>query len=216
VKQPIQGGQNDAAMTRSERRKQKRVIALSLLGFVVSTCVAIWLWSSIGEGKSTQQAIDKLEEALREKDMEELEQLVYVPNQKIKKEQLDPLFAYLEKHPSGYNKIRRDLEKQRDVHVYIKGLTSTPPIFSMKLYEGKYVFEPALYTLYVQVDGKEVSIFVNGTNVCETKTEVFSGKVGTYFPGLYEVKVVKGDVQQTKHVSLFGGERIQTISFQLK
>ncbi|GMB08032.1 hypothetical protein EDD69_10930 [Thermolongibacillus altinsuensis] len=216
MKQPIQGGLNDGAMTRSERRKQKRVIAWSLFAFVVSTCVAIWLWGSMSEGKSAQRAIEKLEEALREKDMEELEQLVYLPGKKIKKEQLDPLFAYLEKHPSGYDKIRRDLEKQRDDHVYIKGLTSTPPIFLMKLYEGQYVFEPALYTLYVQVDEKGVSIFVNGTNVHKTETEAFSGKVGTYLPGLYEVKAVKGDIQQTKHVSLFGGERIQIISFQLK
>lgn len=204
-----QGGLQKEAMTRSERRKQKRSLVIFLfLLFVVSACV-VGIWGMAKQETSEQKAIGQFIAALRQEDMHMLRQFVDAPFEHDKL--LSPLFAYLRKHPEGYDQIRKELEQQQNDQVYIKGLTSTPPIFLMKLSQGTYKFEPALYHVYVQTNEQGARILINNTYVGETNASLM--KVGEYVPGLYEVKMVTDEREQTKQISLFGGERIRIVHF---
>ncbi len=203
-----QGGMQKEAMTRSERRKQKRLFVFVCLLFVVSTCV-VGAWVVAKQKTSEQKAIEQFIAALRQEDMHMLQQFIDVPLEN--KASLLPLFAYLRKHPEGYDQIRKELDRQKDDRVYIKGLTSTPPIFLMKLSQGTYKFEPALYHVYVQTNEQGARILINNTYVGETNASLM--KVGEYVPGLYEVKMVTDEREQAKKISLFGGERIRIVHF---
>jgi uncharacterized membrane protein YvbJ len=173
--------------------------------------------------------IERFAEALEEKDLPELKKYIRVPDSAIRvnEKNLQPLFTYLDEHPDGYKKIRDELEKRDDTErVYIKGLTSEPPIFLMRVYEkhfflfNQYVFEPAVYSLIVHVQGKNVVLYVNGKKVYKTESEMFSGKIGSYLPGIYEITAVKkeGDKKkkQRKEIVLFGGPKAQSVSFTFK
>jgi uncharacterized membrane protein YvbJ len=173
--------------------------------------------------------IERFEEALEDQDVSALKKYIRISDTSIpvSTNTLKPLFTYLDEHPEGYKKIHSELEKQsKKDSVYIKGLTSKPPIFLMRVYEkqyflfNQYVFEPALYSLVANVEGEGVSIFVNDKKVYETKTETFSGKIGSYLPGIYEITAVKKaeneTKKQTKKVVLFGGQRVQHVHFQFK
>ncbi|MGJ7034568.1 PEGA domain-containing protein [Anoxybacillus eryuanensis] len=203
-----QGGLPKEAMTRSERRKQKRLFVFVCLLFVVSTCV-VGAWVVAKQKTNEQKAIEQFIAALRQEDMHMLQQFIDVPLEN--KVSLLPLFAYLRKHPETYDQIRKELDRQKDDRVYIKGLTSTPPIFLMKLSQGTYKFEPALYHVYVQTNEQGARILINNTYVGETNASLM--KVGEYVPGLYEVKMVTDEREQTKKISLFGGERIRIVHF---
>ncbi|WP_461200384.1 PEGA domain-containing protein [Anoxybacillus sp. TBDG-1] len=203
-----QGGFQKETMTRSERRKQKRPFVFVCLLFVVSTCV-VGIWGMAKQETSEQKAIEQFIAALREEDMHMLQQFIDVPLEN--KASLLPLLAYLRKHPEGYDQIRKELDRQKDDRVYIKGLTSTPPIFLMKLSQGTYKFEPALYHVYVQTNEKGARIFINNDYVGETNVPLT--KVGTYVPGLYEVKIATDEHERMEIISLFGGERIRMIHF---
>ena len=171
----------------------------------------------------------RFEQALREEDIPTLKEYIRVlnPEIRIEKETLSPLFAYLQNHPDAYKKLRSNFEKQlNDKKVYIHGLTSEPPVFTVRIYEKNYslhdqfVFEPTLYTLYVDIEGEGASIQVNGREAIKTETKHFSGKIGTFLPGVYEVTVVRKNGEdfhkQTKEVVLFGGQRTKYISFSHK
>ncbi|OOE04551.1 hypothetical protein BO219_03900 [Anoxybacillus kestanbolensis] len=202
------GGLQKEAMTRSERRKQKRPFVFVCLLFVVSACV-VGAWGVAKQETSEQKVIEQFIAALRQEDMHALKQFIDAPLEK--EVSLSPLFAYLRKHPEGYDQIKKELAQQKDDRVYIKGLTSTPPIFLMKLSQGIYKFEPALYHVYVQTNEQGARILINDTYVGETNASLV--KVGEYVPGLYEVKMVTDEREQTKQISLFGGERIRIVRF---
>ncbi|MBB5355344.1 putative membrane protein YvbJ [Anoxybacillus mongoliensis] len=203
-----QGGLQKEAMTRSERRKRKQRFVFVCLLFVVSACV-VGAWGVAKQKTSEQKVIEQFIIALRQEDVHTLKQFIDAPLEE--KASLLPLFAYLRKHPEGYDQIRKELERQKDDRVYIKGLTSTPPIFLMKLSQGTYKFEPALYHVYVRTNEQGARIFVNNTYVGKTNTSLM--KVGEYVPGLYEVKMVTDEREQTKRMSLFGGERTRIVHF---
>ncbi len=200
-----QGGLQKEEMTRSERRKRKRPFVFACLLFVVSACV-VGAWGMVKRETNEQKVIEQFIIALRQEDVHTLRQFIDVP---LNHKSLSPLFAYLRQHPEGYDRIRKELERQKDDRVYIKGLTSTPPIFLMKLSQGTYKFEPALYHVYVQTNEKGARIFINNDYVGETNVPLT--KVGTYVPGLYEVKIVTDEHERTETISLFGGERIRMI-----
>ncbi|AST07151.1 hypothetical protein AF2641_09870 [Anoxybacillus flavithermus] len=203
-----QGGIQNEAMTRSERRKRKQRFVFVCLLFVVSACV-VGAWGVTKREMSEQKIIKQFITALRQEDMHALKQFIDAPLEK--EVSLLPLFSYLRKHPEGYDQIKKELAQQKDDRVYIKGLTSTPPIFLMKLSQGIYKFEPALYHVYVQTNEQGARILINDTYVGETNASLV--KVGEYVPGLYEVKMVTDEREQTKQISLFGGERIRIIRF---
>jgi uncharacterized membrane protein YvbJ len=173
--------------------------------------------------------IERFAEALEEKDLSELKKYIRVPDPAIRvnEKNLQPLFAYLDKNPEAYKKIRNELEKQDEKEpVYIKGLTSEPPIFLMRVYEkhyllfNQYVFEPAVYSLIVHVEGKNVMLYVNEKKVYKTESEMFSGKIGSYLPGIYEITAVKKEGNKTKkqrkEIVLFGGPKAQSVHFTFK
>ncbi|MCX8002067.1 MAG: PEGA domain-containing protein [Anoxybacillus mongoliensis] len=203
-----QGGLQKEAMTRSERRKRKRPFVFVCLLFVVSACV-VGAWGVAKQETSEQKVIEQFIIALRQEDVHTLKQFIDAPLEN--KVSFLPLFEYLRQHPEGYDRIRKELERQKDDRVYIKGLTSTPPIFLMKLSQGTYKFEPALYHVYVRTNEQGARIFVNNTYVGKTNTSLM--KVGEYVPGLYEVKMVTDEREQTKRMSLFGGERTRIVHF---
>nr|WP_255573346.1 PEGA domain-containing protein [Anoxybacillus sp. ST4] len=203
-----QGGLQDEAMTRSERRKRKRTHIVSVLLLVVSVCV-VSVWGMTKKETGEQKVIEQFMTALRQEDVHTLRQFIDIPLESD--DTLLPLFAYLRKHPEGYEQIRKELKQQQDDRVYIKGLTSTPPVFLMKLSQGVYKFEPALYHVYVQTNEKGARIFINDTDVGETNVSLT--KVGSYIPGLYELKLVTDEHEQTKQLLLFGGERIRIVHF---
>ncbi|RAK16596.1 hypothetical protein B0I26_11710 [Anoxybacillus vitaminiphilus] len=173
--------------------------------------------------------IERFTEALEEKDLPELKKYIRVPDPAIRvnEKSLQPLFTYLDKNPDGYKKIRDELEMQDEKErVYIKGLTSEPPIFLMRVYENhyflfnQYVFEPVVYSLIVHVQGKNVILYVNGKKVYKTESETFSGKIGSYIPGIYEITAVKKEGNETKkkrkEIVLFGGPKAQSVQFTFK
>ncbi|WP_052659347.1 TcaA second domain-containing protein [Bacillus alveayuensis] len=213
--------------------KQRRKYAYKIL-----FCIALVIILSYGILKGygmiktysgREAVIARFTEALEEKNLSKLKKYIRVPDSAIRvnEKNLQPLFAYLTEHPEGYKKIRYQLEKQNEKErVYIKGLTSEPPIFLMRVYEkqhiflNQYVFEPAVYSLVVHVEGKNVMLYVNGKHVYTTESEMFSGKIGSYLPGVYEITAVKKEdnetKQQRKKIVLFGGPKAQSVHFVFK
>jgi uncharacterized membrane protein YvbJ len=96
----------------------------------------------------------------------------------------------------------------------------------MRVYEkhfflfNQYVFEPAVYSLIVHVEGKNVMLYVNGKKVYKTESEMFSEKIGSYLPGIYEITAVKKEGNKTKkqrkEIVLFGGPKAQSVHFTFK
>jgi uncharacterized membrane protein YvbJ len=237
--------QEHALQARYEQRKQTRFFARhrrnmylrQFLRMAVIAVIVVVLWL-VGVGivkgygmlkneAGKEVAMRRFEQALKEKDIAVLKSYIQMPDEtmSIDKTTFAPLFAYLDAYPQAYKKLHRDLEKQwNNKHVYIKGLTSQPPIFSMKVYEkqfflfNQYMFEPTLYSLVVHVEGENVTILVNGKKVQGEETkEPFSQKLGPYLPGMYNVTVIRKEgeetVKKTKTVVLFGGKRVHEVDF---
>ncbi len=134
-------------------------------------------------------AIMRLKDAIEDRDVAALQAMLRVTEETvpINEKTLAPLFAYVERHPEAYEQLDREFARQRKSgHVYIKGLTSHPPVFTIHVFEDRYVFEPALYFLHVRVDDPEASLVVNGVKTEEEATKdpfvkktrpVFAGRV---------------------------------------
>lgn len=219
------------SQTREERCKESRASRRWRM-LLLTGAIFFFLWFAVQgcqmllDDIRNNFNIEEFERALRKKDIFKLQMLIRVQNPEIKinKETLQPLFSYFETHPNGYKKLRNDLEKQLDMKkVYIHGLTSEPPVFSIRVYEqhyslrDQYVFEPTLYTVHADIEGKNVSILVNGKEIMKTETERFSNKIGIFLPGLYEITIVKDEEgeerKETKEIVLFGGQRTRHIDF---
>ncbi|ANB61697.1 TcaA second domain-containing protein [Anoxybacteroides amylolyticum] len=206
-----------AAQQRSIKRFSWTAFVLLAL-FVISITV-IKGYGMLKNEMGKEMAIRQLEQALKEKDWDVLKTSIR-SNVPINEKTLAPLLLYLDKHPKGYKVLRRDLEKQKETkHVYIKGLTSVPPIFKMTVYETKfllfdqYVFEPALYSFVIRAEA-DTTVFVNGEKVeGEATKEPFVKKYGPYLPGMYEVTLMENKKKRTKAVVLFGGERLREVKF---
>lgn len=206
---------------KTKRRNIKRVgwtVFILLLLFVVSITI-VKGYGILKNEMGKEVAIRNFEQALREKDWNAL-QLSIRSTIPINEKTLAPLLLYLDKHPKGYKVLRRDLEKQKETkHVYIKGLTSVPPIFTMAVYEtqfllfDQYVFEPSLYSFVIRTEA-DTTVLVNGEKVeGEATKEPFVKKYGPYLPGMYEVTLMENEKKRTKTVILFGGERLREVKF---
>ncbi len=232
--------QEYAVQARYKQRKQARFFAqhrryLRPLLLIAVIVAVFWLvgvgivkgYGALKNAAGKEVAIMRFEQALKERDIAALKRYVRMPDEtmSVDKTTFAPLFAYLDAHPQAYKTLHRDLEQQwNNKHVYIKGLTSQPPIFSMEVYEkqfflfNQYMFEPTLYSLIVHVEGEDVTLFVNGKKVQgEVTKEPFSQKLGSYLPGMYEITAVRKEgeetVKETKKVVLFGGKRVHEVHF---
>jgi uncharacterized membrane protein YvbJ len=217
---------------RLEEKQHQKYFYRILFRIVLVIIIGYGILKGYGMMKTSggrEVTIERFAEALEEKDVSELKKYIRVPDSAIRVNEtnLKPLFAYLDEHPEEYKKILNELEKQGEKErVYIKGLTSEPPIFLMRVYEkqsflfNQYVFEPAVYSLIVHVEGEDVRLYVNGKKVYKTESEMFSGKIGSYLPGIYEITAVKKEGNKTKkqkkEIVLFGGPKVQSVHFTFK
>lgn len=213
--------------TRVDGRKKAKQRNIKRVGWIVFVLLFLFIVSvTIMKGygilkneMGKEVAIRHFEQALREKDWNALKTSIRstIP---INEKTLAPLLSYLDKYPEGYEMLHRDLEKQKETkHVYIKGLTSVPPIFTMAVYEtqffllDQYVFEPALYSFVIRTEA-DITVFVNGEKVeGEATKEPFVKKYGPYLPGMYEVVLIENEKKRTKTVILFGGKRLKEVKF---
>jgi len=206
-----------AAQQRSIKRFSWTAFVLLVL-FVISITV-IKGYGMLKNEMGKEMAIRQLEQALKEKDWDVLKTSIR-SNVPVNEKTLAPLLLYLDKQPKGYDVLQRDLEKQKEVkHVYIKGLTSVPPIFTMTVYEtqffllDQYVFEPTLYSFVVRAED-DATVLVNEKKVeGEATKDPFVKKYGPYLPGMYEVTVITKQTKKTKTIVLFGGERVREVKF---
>ncbi|MFC0295889.1 hypothetical protein [Geobacillus jurassicus] len=227
------GGQNGAAaLARSEKRQQARVLSREkrrkkqyrLIGWLLVAIVVLWgagalLWGGYGALKtaaSREIAIMRLKDAIEDRDAAALQAMLRVTGETvpINAKTLAPLFAYVERHPEAYEQLDREFARQRkNGHVYIKGLTSHPPVFTIHVFEDRYVFEPTLYFLHVRLDDPEASFVVNGVKTeGEATKDPFVKKIGPYLSGAYSVTVVHPDEKKkTIRVELFGGARVHEV-----
>lgn len=226
---PDDENEEKALSTRLEQRRQaaqqQRIrlflwTVFVLLALFVFTVTVIKGYGMLKNEMGKEVAIRKLEEALKEKDWDVLKTYIRSDTVPVNEKALAPLLLYLDKHPKAYAALRRDLEQQwKEKHVYIKGLTSIPPVFTMKVYEtqffmfDQYVFEPTVYSFVVRIE-EDAPVLVNGEKVeGEATKEPLVKKYGPYLPGMYEVTVITKQKQKTKTVVLFGGERVREVTF---
>ncbi|OKO94849.1 hypothetical protein RA955_10055 [Geobacillus proteiniphilus] len=226
------GGQDGAAaLARYEKRQQARFLSREkrkkqyrLIGWLLVAIAVLWgmgtlVWSGYGTLKtaaSREMAIMRLKDAIEDRDVAALQAMLRVTEETvpINEKTLAPLFAYVERHPEAYEQLDREFARQRKSgHVYIKGLTSRPPVFTIHVFENRYVFEPALYFLHVRVDDPEASLVVNGVKTEEEATkDPFVKKIGPYLPGAYAVTIVHSNgKKKTARVELFGGARVHEV-----
>jgi uncharacterized membrane protein YvbJ len=228
------GGGGAAALARYEQQKQARLFMRErrkkfyrILWYASLAIAAMWvvgalLWkgySTLKNATSREIAVMHLEDALKDKDVAALQTYLRVSDETvpINKKTLAPLFSYLDAHPQAYKTLERDFDRQRNMkHVYIKGLTSKPPIFTIKVFGDRYVFEPTLYSMNIHLNEPDDEIMINGEKVKgEPTKDPFVKKVGPYLPGAYTVTVVEADGEkrkkETKQVHLFGGARVYEV-----
>lgn len=226
-------GNGRAMLARYEQRKQARLVAqkrrkkyyrfMWRIGFAI---IAAWIigklilsgYSVLKNTADREIAIMRFEQALKRKDVAALQTYIRIHGEAfpVNETTLQPLFTYLEKHPQAYETLERDFDKQRKMkHVYIKGLTSKPPVFTIKVYENRYVFEPTLYFLKIRLDEAGDQMMVNGKKVQgELTKDPFVKKVGPYLPGTYTITSVEDGEKRkkrTKRVALFGGARVHEV-----
>lgn len=227
-------GSGTAMMARYEQRKQARVFMRErrkkyyrLIWRVALAVMAVWImgelvikgYEALKNAAEREVAIMRLEKALKNEDIADLKKYIRIPDESlpVNKTALQPLFTYLKDHPNAYEKLERDFEKQQKTkHVYIKGLTSKPPIFTIKVYEDRYVFEPTLYFFNIRLHEPDDEIIINGKKVQgEPTKDPLVKKVGPYLPGTYTITSVKKDgkkrEKQIKRVTLFGGSRVYEV-----
>jgi uncharacterized membrane protein YvbJ len=227
-------GSDTAMLARYEQRKQARLFMRErrkkyyrLIWRLALAVMAVWgigglILKGYGALKSTAErevAIMRLEKALKNEDIADLQKYIRIPDESlpVNETTLQPLFTYLKDHPNAYEKLERDFEKQQKTkHVYIKGLTSKPPIFTIKAYRDRYVFEPTLYFFNIRLNEPDDKIIINGKKVKgEPTKDPLVKKVGPYLPGTYTITSVKKDGEKrekrTKKVALFGGSRVYEV-----
>ncbi|KYD30453.1 hypothetical protein DER53_14590 [Parageobacillus toebii NBRC 107807] len=227
-------GSGTAMLARYEQRKQARLFMQKrrkkyyrLIWRIALAVMAVWgigglILKGYGALKNTAErevAIMRLEQALKDEDIADLKKYIRIPDESLSVNEttLQPLFAYLKDHPNAYEKLEKDFEKQQKMkHVYIKGLTSKPPIFTIKVYGDRYVFEPTLYFFNIRLNEPDDKIIINGKEVKGKPTkDPLVKKVGPYLPGTYTITSVKKDGEkrekQTKKVALFGGSRVHEV-----
>jgi uncharacterized membrane protein YvbJ len=224
-------GSGAAALARYEQRKQARLLMRERRKKYYRTFLrtalaiaAVWMigaliWKgyiTLKNAASREMAVMRLEDALKDKDVAALQTYLRVPDKTIpvNEKTLAPLFSYLDAHPKAYETLERDFDKQRNMkHVYIKGLTSKPPIFTIKVFGDRYVFEPTLYFINIRLNEPNDEIFINGEKVeGEPTKDPFVKKVGPYLPGTYTIAVKKQEKQNREaKVHLFGGARVYEV-----
>jgi uncharacterized membrane protein YvbJ len=227
-------GSDTVMLARYEQKKQARLFVQErrkkyyrLIWRIALAVMAVWaigglILKGYGALKNTAEreiAIMHLEQALKNKDIADLQMYIRIPDKAlpVNETTFQPLFTYLKDHPNAYETLERDFEKQRKIkHVYIKGLTSKPPIFTIKVYGDRYVFEPTLYSLNIRLNEPDDEIIINGEKVQgEPTKDPLVKKVGPYLPGTYTVTSVKKDGEKrekrTKRVTLFGGSRVYEV-----
>ncbi|WP_031410050.1 zinc ribbon domain-containing protein [Geobacillus vulcani] len=211
--------QRERVLSREKRKKQYRLIGSLLFAIAVLWGLGALVWSGYGTLKtaaSREMAIMRLKDAIEDRDVAALQAMLRVTEETvlINEKTLAPLFAYFDRHPEAYEQLDREFARQRKGgHVYIKGLTSHPPVFTIHVFEDRYVFEPTLYFLHVRVDDPEASLVVNGVKTEERATkDPFVKKMGPYLPGAYAVTVVHSNgKKKTVRVELFGGARVHEV-----
>lgn len=211
--------QQKRLLSREKRKKQYRFIGWLLLAVAVAWGAGTLVWSGYGTLKtaaSRELAITRLKEAIEDRDAAALQTMLRTIDETvpINEKTLAPLFAYFEQHSEAYEALDQEFDRQREGgHVYIKGLTSRPPVFTIHVFEDRYVFEPALYFLHVRVDDPEASLVVNGVKAEEEATkDPFVKKIGPYLPGAYTVTIVHSNgKKKTTRVELFGGARVHEV-----
>ncbi|NUK29408.1 hypothetical protein HT574_04615 [Parageobacillus sp. VR-IP] len=207
---------------RERRKKYYRIFLRTALAVAAVWIIGALLWKGynmLKNAASREIAVMRLEDALKDKDVAALQTYLRVPDETIpvNEKTLAPLFSYLDEHPNAYETLERDFDRQNDMkHVYIKGLTSKPPIFTIKVFGDRYVFEPTLYSMNIRLNEPDDGIMINGEKVeGEPTKDPFVKKVGPYLPGVYTVTVVKADGEkrkkETKQVHLFGGARVYEV-----
>jgi uncharacterized membrane protein YvbJ len=227
-------GSDAAAMARYEQRKQARLLMRErrkkyyrIFLRMALAIAAVWvigalIWKgyiTLKNAASREIAVMRLEDALKDKDVAALQAYLRVPDKTIpvNEKTLAPLFSYLDAHPkAAYETLERDFDRQRNMkHVYIKGLTSKPPIFAIKVFGSRYVFEPALYFINIRLNEPNDEIFINGEKVeGEPTKDPFVKKVGPYLPGTYTIAVKKQEKQNREaKIHLFGGARVYEVDF---
>ncbi|WP_051529989.1 hypothetical protein [Anoxybacteroides tepidamans] len=219
----------EGAATRSAKRKQlvRRTYFRAFLRTAVMLAVLLFLAAALLKGLGALKremergaAIERFEEALKEKDMSVLKMYIRSEEVAINDRTLAPLLTYIDRHPKAYDVIHRELEGQsKEKHVYIKGLTSVPPVFTMTVYEtqlsplNQYVFKPTLYSFVIRQE-EDAEVMVNGEPAQGAATkDPFVKKYGPYLPGQYEITLKTKQGNKTKTVVLFGGSRIREIKF---
>ncbi|MGP3561261.1 hypothetical protein [Geobacillus subterraneus] len=211
--------QQARVLSREKRKKQYRFIGWLLFAIAVFWGAGALIWSGYGALKTTagrEIAIMRLKEAIEDRDAAALQALLRVADETapINGQTLTPLFAYFDQHPEAYETLDKEFARQREGgHVYIKGLTSHPPVFTIHVFENRYVFEPALYFVHVRLDDPEATLVVNGREVKGGATkDPFIKKIGPYLPGVYTVTAVDPQgKKKTVRVELFGGARVREI-----
>ncbi|KXG09776.1 hypothetical protein AT864_01945 [Anoxybacillus sp. P3H1B] len=224
-----QVSQEEVVPSRQRMRKQivwhKRYRAFlwaAILGGVFCFFIGVMMkgYAALKNEMSKEAAVHQFEQALKKKDVRTLKNYIRSEEITVNEKTLAPLFTYVDQHPKAYEMLERDWERQwNEKHVYIKGLTSIPPIFTMKVYEKQfflfhqYVFEPTLYSFVIRQE-EEATVLVDGKAVQGQPTkEPFMKKYGPYFPGLYTVTITTKKETKTKKVVLFGGKRVHEIQF---
>jgi uncharacterized membrane protein YvbJ len=223
---------SEAQVREKQHRKYYRILFRIAFVIIIGITVTTGILKGYGILKTyggREITIERFEKALENHDIPALKKYIRIPDPAIavNRETLQPLFAYLDQHPEGYEKIHNELEKQtKKDPVYIKGITSEPPIFLMRVYEKQYflfhqyVFEPAVYSLIANVEGSNVALYINGKKVHTTSSETYTGKIASLLPGVYEMTAIKKDEdqtkKQTKKIILFGGQKAQQVHFQFE
>ncbi|MGZ0085469.1 hypothetical protein ACWNXI_07785 [Caldibacillus thermoamylovorans] len=206
-------------LSREKRKKTVRFFSWLFFALAVAWGAGTLIWNGYGALKtaaSREMAIRQLKNAIDDHDVAALRGMLRVTNEEvpINKKTLAPLFAYFDRHSEAYDELDKEFDRQRKgEHVYIKGLTSRPPVFAIHAFRDRYVFEPAFYFLHVRVDDPEVTLVVNGvTRKGEATKDPFVQKIGPCLPGLYEITVVdRNGKKKTVRVELFGGARVREI-----
>jgi uncharacterized membrane protein YvbJ len=232
----IKGAGSDAAvLARYEQRKQARLFMRErrkkyyrIFLRMALAVAAVWMigaliwkgYSALKKDANREIAVMRLEDALKDKDVAALQTYLRVPDETIpvNEKTLAPLFSYLDAHPkAAYETLERDFDRQRSMkHVYIKGLTSKPPVFTIKVFGNRYVFEPTLYFINIRLNEPDDEIMINGEKVeGEPTKDPFVKKVGPYLPGTYTIAVKKEKKQNREaKVHLFGGARVYEVDLE--
>ncbi|AGT31758.1 hypothetical protein M493_07365 [Geobacillus genomosp. 3] len=206
-------------LSREKRKKRYRFIGWLLLAVAVAWGTGALIWSGYGALKtaaSREIAIMRLKEAIEDRNAAALQTMLRTTDETvpINEKTLAPLFAYVERHPEAYKTLDQEFDRQREGgHVYIKGLTSRPPVFTIHVFENRYLFEPALYFIHVRVDDPGAALIVNGVKTeGETTKDPFVKKIGPYLPGTYTVAAAGADGEKKAvRVELFGGARVHEV-----